>query len=180
MKAVFLDRDGVVNEAIVINGKPYPPSNLNDFNFIKGIENAIKILKSIGYYIFIVTNQPDVSRGKVLMEEVNEINNYILNSTCVDKIYTCFHDDKNNCDCRKPKPGMLIQAQKDWDIDFSKSFLIGDRWRDIEAGISAGVKTIFIDYDYEELKVKSDYVCKSSIEAIEIILKLNNKKNESN
>lgn len=160
-RAVFLDRDGIVNKAIVKDGKPYPPKDVNQIHFIKYFQNVMNRLKKEGFKVFVFTNQPDVARGTQTKEQVEKINNYIFKKLPIDKIYCCYHDDKDNCECRKPKPGMILQAAKEFDIDLKKSWVIGDRSKDIEAGIAAGCKTIFVDYGYKEkLNCKPSVVIK--------------------
>jgi D-glycero-D-manno-heptose 1,7-bisphosphate phosphatase len=149
-KAIFLDRDGVINQAIVREGKPYPPTRLKDVVILQGVKETLERLHKAGYSLIVVTNQPDVSRGKVTRQQVDEINNYLLSNLIIDEILTCFHDDFENCNCRKPKPGLLIEASKSKGIDLAESYMIGDRWRDIECGQNAGCKTIFINYHYQE------------------------------
>ena len=172
IKAVYLDRDGVINKAIVIDGKPYPPSSLKELELIEGVKEGLKALKDSGYKLFVVTNQPDVARGKTALESVLQINNYIVTELGIDEVYCCFHDDEENCKCRKPKPGMILKASEKWNIDLDLSFMIGDRWRDIEAGKAAGVKTILINYGYDEKKVSADFECSNFETAINYILKI--------
>jgi D-glycero-D-manno-heptose 1,7-bisphosphate phosphatase len=149
-KAIFLDRDGVINASVVRERKPYPPDSLQELVIIEGVKEGLLKLKNAGYYLLIITNQPDVARGKTPIEKVNEIHNFMLSELAVDEVYCCFHDDSENCDCRKPKPGMILQATKKLNINLNLSFLVGDRWRDIEAGNAAGCTTYFIDYGYQE------------------------------
>ena len=151
-KAVFLDRDGVINEVVTKNGRPHPPQNLKDLIICKGVLEGLQILKSKGFLLIVVTNQPDVSRGITTKDKVRSINNYLIKNLPLDEINTCFHDNKDNCHCRKPRPGMILNAAKKMNISLANSYLIGDRKKDIEAGINAGCKTIFIDYNYKEIK----------------------------
>lgn len=171
VKAVFLDRDGVINKAIVINGRPYPPKSINELEILPGVEEGIKRLKQNEYKIFVVTNQPDVARGTALIQTIQEMNSFIEKKLFIDEIYCCFHDGKEKCNCRKPNPGMLIQAAEEWGIDLKNSFLIGDRWRDIEAANSVGVISILLDYDYDEKKVEPHFKCTEFKNAVDFILK---------
>ena len=172
-KAVFLDRDGVVNKAFIRNGLPTPPISLNELEILPGVKESILRLKKLNYICLLVTNQPDVSRGKIEKKNVIEMNNFLKKEIELDDIFACYHDDKDNCKCRKPKPGMIIQASKKWDIDVRKSFMIGDRWRDIQAGINAGCKTFFIDNNYNEDKlVEASYTSANLLDAVIIIEKL--------
>jgi len=175
MKAVFLDRDGVVNKAVVINQKPYPPANKSKLEILPNVALALHNLCGDGYKLIVVTNQPDVARGKVTVETVSEMNLYLQSLLPIDEFICCFHDDSDNCECRKPKPGAIINAVQKHNIDISQSFMVGDRWRDIEAGEAAGCKTIFIDYGYNEKQpVSWDYRVKSLYEASKIILEKDN------
>lgn len=170
-KAVFLDRDGVLNRAIVRNGKPYPPANLEELEILPGVQSALKSLGQAGYMLIVVTNQPDVARGTTSKLEVEKINNALSAQLHLDEFRVCYHDAADNCDCRKPRPGMLLAAADEYGIDLAASFMVGDRWRDIEAGQGAGCKTIFIDYGYDEKPPKQyDFRVNSLAEAINIIL----------
>ncbi|HSS96061.1 MAG TPA: HAD-IIIA family hydrolase, partial [Terriglobales bacterium] len=111
-RAIFLDRDGVINRAIVRNGKPYPPSNLAELEIIPGVDSALRDLKARGFKLIVVTNQPDVARGSQTQNAVEKINHALSSSLPLDDIFVCYHSDENNCDCRKPKPGMLLDAAK--------------------------------------------------------------------
>lgn len=170
-KAVFLDRDGVINASIVVDGKPYPPKSLEELKILPGVEAAIFMLKARGYLCIVITNQPDVARGKVSLESVEQLNRYLSNELRIDDFYSCYHDDKDECECRKPKPGAILDAAKKYEIDLSKSYMVGDRWRDIEAGQRAGCRTVFIDYNYDEkLPVGQTHTATSLLEAAQLIL----------
>ena len=145
-RAVFLDRDGVINRAIVNDGKPYPPANLNELEILPGVRDSLEKLHAANYLLIVVTNQPDVVRGTTKMEDVESINAYLSSELPIDEFRTCYHDSDDGCDCRKPLPGSLLEAAKKYEIDLSQSFMVGDRWRDIDAGRSAGCKTFFINY----------------------------------
>ena len=169
-KAVFLDRDGVINKAVVIDGKPYPPASLDELKILSGVREGIALLKKNGFKILVVTNQPDVSRGKTLPETVETINRFLEKELKIDQVYCCYHDGNENCSCRKPKPGMLLGASKDWNIDLKVSYIIGDRWRDVEAGKAAGVKTLLIEYGYDEKRIEPDFTCTDFSTAVSHIL----------
>lgn len=170
-RAVFLDRDGVINRAIVRNGKPYPPEGPEDLEILPGVEDSLKRLKEAGYILIVVSNQPDVGRGKTSREVVDKINALLGDSLPIDQFRMCFHDDRDGCGCRKPLPGMLIDAAKEFGIDLAKSVMVGDRWRDMEAGAKAGCRTFFVDYGYDEKKPdRFDYRVQSLAEACEMIL----------
>jgi len=170
-RAVFLDRDGVLNRAIVLNGLPYPPQNLTELEILPGVSQALTALRQAGFLLIVVTNQPDVKRGTVSKLTVDSMNNYLFSHLCLDQVRTCYHDNNDACMCRKPLPGMLFEAAKDFDIDLSNSFIVGDRWRDVEAGERAGCQTFFIDYGYFEAKPNNpNYTVSSLLEAQQIIL----------
>ena len=171
-KAIFLDRDGVINEANVKNGLPGSPKNLKEVKILPGVKESILKLKKLSYLCLVITNQPNVSRKITNKTGVEEINTFLKLQTLVDDFFVCYHDDIDNCNCRKPKAGLLISAQKKWDIDFKQSYMIGDRWRDIEAGKKVGCKTIFIDYKYNETKPKNpNFITDSLLNAVYIIEK---------
>lgn len=149
-KAVFLDRDGVLNRALFRDGKPYPPSTVNELEVLPGVPAAVKKLKDRGFELLVITNQPDVSRGTQSRDAVERINRALASSLPLDDILVCYHSDEDNCDCRKPRPGLLLQAARKYGIDLASSFMVGDRWRDVDAGHNAGCKTILIDSGYRE------------------------------
>ena len=151
-RAVFLDRDGVLNTAIVREGKPFPPRSMEEFQFIPGVKAALQELKDAGFLLIVVTNQPDVARGRQSRETVERMHRHLRAELPVDEVLVCWHDDGANCDCRKPRPGLLLAAAQDFGIDPGKSFLIGDRWRDIEAAHRAGCAPVWIDHGYAEQK----------------------------
>ncbi len=152
--AVFLDRDGVLNAAIIKNGKPYSPASIAELTIPPDVPAALKKLKSAGFYLIGATNQPDVARGKMQKSTVEEINNMLLKQLPLDDLFVCYHDDQDDCDCRKPKSGLLLQAAEKYQLSLTDSFMVGDRWRDIEAGQAAGCQTIWIDNHYTEMKPK--------------------------
>jgi D-glycero-D-manno-heptose 1,7-bisphosphate phosphatase len=149
-RAVFLDRDGVINRAVIREGKPYPPAGPGETIIVEGAAGSLTILKELDFLLLVVTNQPDVARKTVSRDTVESIHRLLASQLPLDEFFSCFHDDQDACDCRKPKPGMLIEAAKKYDLDLGASYLIGDRWRDIEAGFAAGCCTILIDYHYQE------------------------------
>ncbi len=149
-RAVFLDRDGVINRAFVRNGKPVPPPTLQELEILPGVPEALHTLKEHGFKLLIVTNQPDVGRGTLPRNTLDEMHQALSARLPLDDILVCGHTDSDKCDCRKPLPGMLLEAARKHNIDLTASFMVGDRWRDIEAGYNAGCKTILIDYGYSE------------------------------
>ena len=149
-RAVFLDRDGVLNRAIVRDGKPYPPNNLEELEVFPDVPKALTNLHTAGFRLIVVTNQPDVARGTKTLREVNALNALLQAQLPLDEFRICCHDDADRCGCRKPAPGMLLAAAQEHSLDLSCSFMVGDRWRDVEAGRRAGCSTILIDYGYDE------------------------------
>lgn len=171
-KAVFLDRDGVLNRAIVKNGKPYPPSNLGELEIPEDVPKALQALKEAGFLLVGVTNQPDVSRGTQQREIVEAIHAALLRALPLEEIFVCYHDDGDGCSCRKPMPGLLYQAAERYSIDLFSSFMIGDRWKDMVAGRRAGCVTILIDHQYAETGVDQspDFRVRLLSEAADLIL----------
>ena len=170
-KAVFLDRDGVLNRVVVQDGRPYPPATLAQLELLPGVRNACASLREAGYLLVMITNQPDVGRGTQTREAVDHMNDWLKNELKLDDVRVCPHDDTERCGCRKPEPGMLTGAARDWDIDLSASFVVGDRWRDVEAGRRAGVRTVFIDCNYWEQRAQDpDRAVQSLAEAADWIL----------
>jgi D-glycero-D-manno-heptose 1,7-bisphosphate phosphatase len=170
-RAVFLDRDGVITRSLVRDGRPYAPTTLDDFAFLPGVGDAIQDLKNAGFRLVVVTNQPDVATGTVRRDIVEAMHGQLRAAFPVDAIKVCYHVDQDNCDCRKPKPGMLLEAAAELQIDLSQSFMVGDRWRDIGAGKAAGCKTILIESGYEERQADSpDAVAADLPQACTLIL----------
>jgi D-glycero-D-manno-heptose 1,7-bisphosphate phosphatase len=169
--AVFLDRDGVINRAVVRAGLPFPPSRADDVELIPGVVEACFSLQKAGALLFCVTNQPDVARGIAQREDIEAINLSLQRTLGLDDVAVCYHDDKDGCACRKPKPGMLINLAARYEINLERSVMVGDRWRDVEAGIRAGCRTVFIDYGYnEERPTKVDWIDGSLAQALPWIL----------
>ncbi len=149
-RAVFLDRDGVLNRAIMWDGHPHPPATLDELEILPGVPEALGALKSAGFLLIGVTNQPDVARGTLQRRAVEDINAALNAALPLDGIRVCYHDDRDGCNCRKPLPGLLTGAADELDIDLPTSFMIGDRWKDIQAGHYAGCRSILIDWGYHE------------------------------
>lgn len=169
--AVFLDRDGVINANLMRNGRPVAPTALVDFQILPGVLESVRRLKKRGYIIVVVTNQPDVANGRTERSTVDAMHDLIRSNLMVDDIKVCFHNDSAGCACRKPKPGMILDAAAEHGIDLTCSYVIGDRWRDIEAGRSAGCVTFFVDYGYKQNGPNfPDRVVKSLPEAVALIL----------
>ncbi|MCH9609780.1 MAG: Histidine biosynthesis bifunctional protein HisB [Chlamydiales bacterium] len=166
--AIFLDRDGVINRAVVREGKPYPPSSFSEFEILFGVKEALLKLHKKGFLLIIVTNQPDVGRGWQSKEVVEQMHTYLKEQLPIDGIEVCYDETSERY---KPKPGMLIDASVKYGIDLSQSYMIGDRWRDIGAGCCAGCRTIFLEKHYQEsLKEVPDITVNDLLEATEVIL----------
>jgi len=168
--AVFLDRDGVINRSIVRNGRPYPPQRLEDLEILPGVQEALERLKVAGFATVVVTNQPDVARGRQTREVVEAMHSHLAELLSLDEFRVCYHDDQDGCSCRKPKPGLLMQTPI---YDLARSVMVGDRWRDVEAGRRAGCRAaVLIDYDYagEELTAEPDVRFRSLAESVDWIL----------
>jgi len=149
-RAVFLDRDGVLNEALVEQNKPVAPRRVEDFRVYPETAPALERLKAAGFLLIVVTNQPDVARGEVPRAVVDEMNRRLRESLpMLDDICVCW-EDGDASPCRKPKPGMVLDAAAKYGIELKSSFLVGDRWRDIDCGANAGVRTVLIDRHWHE------------------------------
>jgi D-glycero-D-manno-heptose 1,7-bisphosphate phosphatase len=142
-----------------------------------GAKELLTKLKELGFVLICVTNQPDVSRGTRTLENVLAMNQVVKKLLPLDELYACLHDNQHNCECRKPKPGMLLAGARDFDLNLKESFMIGDRAGDVEAGRRAGTTTIFIDHGYVEKKPDppADFACGSLKSAVEYILKQDGK-----
>jgi len=173
--AVFLDRDGVINRAVVRDGKPYPPNSLAEMELTPGAPEALAALHRAGFQLIVVTNQPDVARGATRRETVDEIHDYLRRTLPLDDIKVCWDASETGSRCYKPAPGLLLDAAAERGIDLARSFMIGDRWRDVGAGKAAGTFTILIECGYQEtLKDQPDAIVRSLAEAVEIILAKSN------
>ena len=171
-RAVFLDRDGVLTRSIVREGRPYAPTSLEEFELLPRVIEEVGRLQKAGFWLVVVTNQPDLSAGRLAQNVLDKMHERLRSVLPIDDIKVCPHQDGHGCSCRKPRPGMLLEAAREQSIDLSRSFMVGDRWRDVSAGKAAGCKTIFIDYGYEEALVdRPDFVVASLTEASEIILR---------
>lgn len=171
VSAVFLDRDGVINRAVVRDGKPFPPDTLEDLEILPGVAETIARLKAAGLRVIVVTNQPDVATGRQSRATVEAFHQHLLETLDIDDIRACFCVEGPDCPCYKPKPGLLLEAARDWGIDLSSSFMVGDRWRDMGAGKAAGCCTFFIDYGYRERQAEApDFIVTDLAHAGRIIL----------
>ena len=174
-KAVFLDRDGVLNEIIFREGKPTSPREIGEFRLLPGVNEALRALKDRGFLVFVITNQPEIARGTLTVERLREMHHLLSQTLSIDKIYVCMHNDGDGCECRKPKPGLLLRGAEEWEIDLGASYMVGDRWKDIEAGATAGCTTILVKSPCSGEPspgepVQSDYVVENLLEAAKIIV----------
>jgi len=171
-RAVFLDRDGVIVVPEFREGRSFAPARLQDFNLYAGARESVEKLREAGYRVFVVTNQPDVGAGKVAREVVESMHAIIKTLLPIEDLLVCYHTREDNCSCRKPKPGMLLELLKTHTLDPAVSFIVGDRDSDVEAGVRAGCRTVFIDLGYtnEKKSHKADFTVKSLDEAVEAIL----------
>ena len=168
--AVFLDRDGVLNEPVVRDGRPYPPASPDELVIADGAREALVRLKAADYRLVVVTNQPDVATGAQRRAVVEAINAALVAALPLDEVRVCYHDDRSACACRKPAPGLLLQPPAH---DLPRSVMIGDRWRDVEAGARAGVGAcVLIDRAYREaITVEPDVRVRTLAEAADWILR---------
>jgi D-glycero-D-manno-heptose 1,7-bisphosphate phosphatase len=176
-KAVFLDRDGVLNLSLLRDGKPCPPVTVRETRIPGDVLSSLARLKQQGFVLLVVTNQPDVRRGVTTREQVEEIHEFLLSQLPLDGFFACYHDDLDGCLCRKPRPGLLLEAAEQHEIDLPASYMIGDRWRDVDAGSAAGCRTVLIDWHHRERAPASlpDAVVSSLLEAADWILKQENR-----
>ena len=169
--AVFLDRDGVINRPVIRDGKPYPPTRVEELEVLPHVRQALVRLHDAGFRLVVVTNQPDVARGTQRREVIDTMHARLAAALPIDEFRVCDHDDRDGCVCRKPKPGLLEAAAQEGGLDLAASFMVGDRWRDMEAGRRAGCTTIFIDWGYEERRPEHpDVIVQSLPDAADWIL----------
>lgn len=169
VKAVFLDRDGVLNKAIVRNGKASSPKSTEEFVLTDGAVEAVAALRNAGFKVLVVTNQPDIARGELNRTDLDWMTEKILSETKVDEVLVCPHDDHHACTCRKPQPGMLLESAKKWNIVLAQSYMIGDSWKDMEAGKRAGCTCLLINAKYNQ-GVSADGHVSCLTDAVERIL----------
>jgi len=170
-RAVFLDRDGVLNRALRRGGRVSPPLCPEELELLPGVAPALARLRAAGFLLIVATNQPDVARGRQRREVIDAMHASLREQLVLDEIRACYHDDGDGCDCRKPQPGMLREAARAWGIDLASSYMVGDRWRDIEAGRRAGCRTVLVDGAPEEVEgCRPDHRAADLGRAAELIL----------
>ena len=150
-KAIFFDRDGVLNQLVSRDGFFYSPQTFKDFHIVGEAKDVVNRVRNMGYLAIVISNQPDISRGKLQQSELDKMTNILIQDVGVDDVFYCTHDDDNDTGCRKPAPGLFFAAQKKYNIDFNKSFMIGDTWKDVEAAKNACVSMmILLDKEYNQ------------------------------
>jgi len=175
-RAVFLDRDGVINHAVVRNGKPHPPLSPTDFRLYDDVVDGCARLKTASFLLVLITNQPDVGRGTQSREAVEAMHLKLQSALpSLDRIEICYHGGERYgqpCDCRKPRPGLILRAAAELNIDLKESYVIGDRWRDIDCARAAGCRAIFIERGYKEkLRQTADVTVANFKEAVNAVLR---------
>ena len=170
-RAVFLDRDGVVNYVVWRGGKPGSPRSLGEFEIDVSARPALERLRAAGFKLFVITNQPDLARGLLSVEALEGMHCQLTTQLPIDAVAVCPHDDEDECQCRKPRPGMLERLAASERIELGRSFVIGDTWRDMAAARAAGCIAIILDRDYNST-VSADYRVNNLTEAAQLIIQL--------
>jgi D-glycero-D-manno-heptose 1,7-bisphosphate phosphatase len=149
-KAVFFDRDGILNQLVERDGSLYSPQNFTDFNIFSESIDVIKGIKELGFLAIVVSNQPDIARGIFDQSELEKMTEVLFKELDVDDVFYCTHDDIDDCDCRKPKPGLFHLAQKKYNINFDSSIMVGDTWKDVDAAKNANIKMYLLNTNYNQ------------------------------
>jgi D-glycero-D-manno-heptose 1,7-bisphosphate phosphatase len=149
-RAVFLDRDGVLVRTHVVSGKPAAITPADEVLLCEGAAQACAELARAGFALVMVTNQPDIKRGRTTLAFVEATNRALAATLALDDVRVCYHDDADGCACRKPAPGLLLAAGAALEIDLARSVMVGDRWRDIAAGARAGCRTVLVGTGYDD------------------------------
>ena len=175
-RAVFLDRDGVLNRPVVRGGHPLPPATLSEFELFEDVAEGCAKLKAAGFLLIVITNQPDVGRGTQNRATVAAMHQELQKKVpAIDHIEVCYDGGERygqSCDCRKPKPGMILRSATAWEIDLRASYVIGDRWRDVNCAHAAGCRAVFLDRGYAEaLREIPDFKVKTFTEAVDVVLR---------
>lgn len=172
-KAVFWDRDGVINHVIALraDGKENAsPPSFNDFKLKDESREVLREVKTLGFLNFVATNQPEITRGKLAWQELNKMHDFLKAELPeISAIYVCPHDNEDKCNCRKPKPGLLLDAAKDYNLDLLQCFMVGDRQSDIDAAKAAGVRSILLKTDYNVEVIRYNFSVNNLQEILEII-----------
>lgn len=170
-RAVFMDRDGVLNRVVMRAGNPSSPRSLAEFAVVGGAAAVLRTLRRAGYLLIVATNQPEVARRLQEPALVEEMHRRLRAALPLDDIRVCWHDERHRCGCRKPEPGLLLQAAAEWEIELSRSYMIGDRLKDIDAGRRAGCRTILLSRPYNRGdESRADYCAASLRDACAWIL----------
>ncbi len=164
-RAIFLDRDGVLNKLVKRDGGYYSPQRFQDFILFDNVGYITSKLKEEGFYIIIVSNQPDISRGRLTTKTLFKMTNKLKINANTDDILYCTHDDKDGCNCRKPKPGMIVESAKKWNIDLNRSLMVGDTINDLKAAENANVKFILMNNIHNK-----NIVCENRIDDLDQLL----------
>jgi D-glycero-D-manno-heptose 1,7-bisphosphate phosphatase len=171
-RAVFVDRDGTLNRAPVREGRPRSPETLVEFEILSDVPAAAQRLKAVGLLLIVVTNQPEVSRGRVSRAAIDAMHDVLRRRLLIDDFKVCYETEEQAPRRYKPAPGMLLEAAHEFGIDLAFSYMIGDRWRDVDAGRAAGCRTVFIDRGYvEPLRARPDWIVGSFAEAADVVLR---------
>jgi len=172
-RAVFLDRDGVLNRTTVADGVPHPPPTAAELQVLPGVAEGLELLAAEGLLRIVVTNQPDVARGTQSREAVEAINGRLMQELPLNAIFTCYHQDADGCDCRKPRAGLLARAADAHGVDLARSFMIGDRWSDVAAGQAAGCTTFLLEMPYSQShRCRPDFQAPDLLHAVRRIVAL--------
>jgi D-glycero-D-manno-heptose 1,7-bisphosphate phosphatase len=172
VRAVFLDRDGVLIRTFVRDGVPHPPDHLSEMQVLSGVAEALRRLKAAGFALIVVTNQPDVARGTQTRETIEQMNAHLARDLQLDGVFVCYHDSADGCSCRKPKAGLILQAAQAHGLNVAASFMVGDRWSDIAAGAAAGCRTLLVDRPYSDRgRCAPDFVVDDLPAAADVILR---------
>ncbi len=170
-RVVFLDRDGVLNKVFPEGGTTHPPVSVDELELLPGVPEALGQLRDAGFVLVVVTNQPDVARGKQTRAAVEAINAKLRAELPLLDVFACYHDNTDQCNCRKPKPGLLLAAAEKWNLDIPTAYLIGDRWSDIVAAHTAGCRAVLIETPFSQAeRCVPDYRAPDITAAVDWIL----------
>jgi D-glycero-D-manno-heptose 1,7-bisphosphate phosphatase len=168
-RAVFLDRDGVINSVVMRSGKPGSPRLLSEFQIEPGVRAPLERLRDAGFRLFVVTNQPDIARGFLNPQTLERMNQQVITELPIEAVVVCPHDDRDECGCRKPRPGLLDRLAANEQFELGRSFMVGDTWRDVRAARAAGCIAIILDRNYNR-EDNADYRVGNLAEAAQLII----------